>query len=170
MQSCSRAVVLPLLAFTIQIIAPTVSLADEGVPQQPVLVDRSEPGVLVFDGSDNRSFLPLLDEIREFPDLASYLEFVYSAFNFAVDEVVQEGEASSLNIIQYGTLYTYTEDLTNLIPVSNAVATLIGGRYGKVIVDGTEYCIDSDRCEESVDPYTLQEMEFSGGAPSSSPR
>lgn len=58
MQSYSRAVVksfLPLLVFAILIFPAIESKAGEGVPQHPVLIDTSQPGILVFDASENRT-------------------------------------------------------------------------------------------------------------------
>lgn len=107
MQSYSRAVVksfLPLLVFAILIFPAIESKAGEGVPQHPVLIDTSQPGILVFDASENRTLLPLLDDVRKFPDLQTYRDFIHTTFNYEPHHELKG--ATSLSVVQYGTLYS----------------------------------------------------------------
>lgn len=151
--------VLPLLVFAILIFPAIESKASEGVPQHPVLIDKSQPGILVFDASENRTLLPLLDDVRKFPDLQAYRDFIHTTFNYAAHDEL-EG-AASLSVVQYGTLYSYSKDLSSLVKVTDPVTTIIGGRYGKVIVEGVEYCVDPTRCDEPVDAHSLLPLSFS---------
>jgi len=129
------------------------NVAAEVVPLDLVKIDNSEPGVLVFDGSDRRLILPLYDGVRDFPSMEAYQAFLTAVLN-----VVDWEEGAS--VITVGQLYAYDVNLEQFIPVSNALATLVGGRFGRVRVEGIEYCVDPDRCGgEHVDLYTLEAVE-----------
>lgn len=161
MRSCSRAVVQScrmLSLLLIGLILPWgTARANEETPQGLVQIDVSEPGVFVIDGSNHKTILPIIDYVRSFPSMEAYREFIRSAFN-SLD--TDEPEGLSITIVTIGQLYAYSPDLQQIIPVSDPVATLIGGRYGRVAVDGVEYCIDGDRCSEPVRPFSLTPSEF----------
>lgn len=96
------------------------------------------------------SILPLPDQMRSFESKEAYLTWVQSTLNF------QEKDAGmQANIITAGQAFAYNEDLTELVPVEDPIATFIGGRSGYVQIGEDTYCVNAERCSNAVDPYAL---------------
>jgi len=99
------------------------------------------------------SILPLPDEIRQFADEAEYYDWLRVTFDFT-----SEGGREFTTIVTVGQAFAYTSDLSALVPVSDPVATFIGGRYGTIDIGGKIYCVDGSRCGNPVDPFSLMPM------------
>lgn len=113
--------------------------------------------MLIFDGSEY-PVIPLLNSVRAFDTREDYIAFMHSAFNFLQDPA--DPRESSLTMVEYDQMYSLSADLQVAIPVTDPIATLVGGRYGMVIVGGNEYCVDADRCEDPVDVFSLEPLEY----------
>lgn len=139
-------------AFVVLCMAANAS-AEELVSLGLVEIDMSEPGVLVIDASDHKAILPLYDGVREFESVEAYHDFLRAAIN------AQDGLSSTIVIL--GQAFSYDVDLQNFIPVSDPLATLVGGRWGVVRVAGVDYCIDPDRCGDNrVNMFSLGPVDM----------
>jgi hypothetical protein len=99
------------------------------------------------------SILPLPDEIRKFANEEEYYDWLRSTFDFTI-----EGGREFTTIVTVGQAFAYNADLSALVPVSDPVATFIGGRLGMIEIGGKSYCVDGSRCGNAVDPFSLMPM------------
>lgn len=107
------------------------------------------PGEVVFDGSNGNTMFPVPATMREFDDLQDYVSFVQAHLN-AEPLTDENGELIGVWGTSYmlGDLVFAKDGVT--IPVTEPVATYLGGTFGYIRIGDKYWCVDNELCPPEI--------------------
>lgn len=148
---------------------PSEALPEEAPVEEreaePVRFLRDVEGELTIDASDPFTAFPTPVEMLSFSSWEEYAEFLEEMFN-VVRHIGPGGETVALaaSWTMIGEPWALSPDMTDIVPVTDPIATFVGGISGFVEIGGEKHCVNSDRCENAINPLGLgpvQSLEYS---------
>lgn len=133
------------------------NLEEEQIKEESLTEVRfGEHGEVTFDASDFKSIFPVAETKLSFETRAQFAAFLEQALNAKV-EYAPDGVplAADLTVKLIGEPIAVGPNGVDPIPVSDPVATMLGGLTGEMQIGDEVFCVNGERCADPVNPLAL---------------